>query len=73
MNGKRTQKDLERLGTDLSQACEWNGLEILQASISALTDANFHRESEILEQMLNALSNSDNDLRYVLTVSEAQS
>ena len=70
MTTKRTTADLERMGEDIAHTCEWNGLEILRVAIAALTDANFHDESKILEQMLSAIESGKNDTKYDLVISE---
>lgn len=65
-------KNLEAMGSKLSVDCGWNGLDILEVAIAALTDANFHQEAKVLEQMLKALNqaNAEFDLSYQLAITE---
>lgn len=44
----------ETLGIMISVWSEWDGLSILRVFMSALGDANFHHEAEIIGQMLEA-------------------
>lgn len=60
--------ELERLGISIAQKCGWNGDKILKVCKAALTDANFHSESEIVEQMLEAVESSDDTPEYKLEV-----
>jgi len=51
------EKKLEKMGVELSQKLEWNGFDILRVSVEALTDANFHTEAKIINDMLRKLEN----------------
>lgn len=48
---RSTTSDARVLGIILSKYLEWNGIEILEASASALEDANFHREAEVVRSL----------------------
>ncbi|MBZ0284462.1 MAG: hypothetical protein K8L97_27225 [Anaerolineae bacterium] len=58
------------IAADLSQQLKWNGFDILRVALEALTDANFHREAEVIEQMLKVLETSDKLPTYTLTCTE---
>lgn len=66
----KTAFELERMGTALARDLSWNGVEVLQVAWSALTEANFHAEAEIIEQIAKALNESSVELKYTLTVEE---
>ena len=44
----------ETLGIIISQWSEWDGPKIMRVLVSALEDANFHDEAEIIEQIIEA-------------------
>lgn len=50
--------DTEKMGIDLASTLEWHGFAILEVSIAALTDANFHRETKIINEMLEKLKDA---------------
>lgn len=66
----KSPQELERIGTALARDLSWNGVEVLQVAWSALTDANFHAEAKLLEQIVKALNDSAMDLKYTLTIEE---
>lgn len=45
----------ELMGMLISKYFKWNGVEILEASAYALEDANFHKECEVVTDLLNKL------------------
>ena len=47
--------DADACGILLAHHFEWDGAQILEAAVSALEDANFHRESEKVQELLDAL------------------
>lgn len=47
--------DQEGLGMLISQYFGWDGLRILETLYYALEDANFHKENEIVQEMINKL------------------
>jgi hypothetical protein len=53
------QEQLQAEGEKLAKKHGWEGLAILKVCEAALTDANFHHESEIIDQMIKALENGD--------------
>jgi len=58
MNQTQIQKqkiDNEKMGVNLSQTLEWDGFAILEVSIAALTNANFHTEAKIINRILEKL------------------
>lgn len=63
--------ELEMEGTLLAVKYKWNGDEILAVCQAALTDANFHREAEIIGQMLDAI-NRLADPVFELTVTDGE-
>lgn len=67
-----TTNELEALGVELSRKCKWNGMDILEAAIAALTDANFHTEADILNQMADILNNDNatHQIKFELTFTE---
>jgi len=54
MNTTQTQ-NTERMGVELSQNLKWDGFAILEVSVAALTDSNFHKEASVINEMLNKL------------------
>ena len=42
----------EALGILISQHFEWDGIDILRTCAEALTDANFHKEASIVENLI---------------------
>ena len=70
-----THNQIEKIGSALSAECSWVGEYILEAAIVALQDANFHREAEVLDQLVEALHNDEyggDNFRYQLTISEVK-
>lgn len=65
-----TTPNTAQIAADLSQQLKWNGFDILRVACEALTDANFHREAEVIEQMIKALEASDQLPTYTLTCTE---
>jgi hypothetical protein len=61
------EAEYEAEGLKLASSQGWDGFAILEICKAALTDANFHRESEILGEMIKALD-EDEDARFKLTV-----
>ena len=55
------QEELEQLGREVSHKCSWDGCDIMTVAIEALTDANFHTESEILEWMAECIQSPTYD------------
>ena len=49
------EKQTEVMGVQLSQTLKWDGFKIMEVSIAALTDANFHPEAKIISEMLEKL------------------
>jgi len=45
----------EGLGLAISRYFEWDGLAILKTMYSALEDANFHSENQIIAEMINKI------------------
>lgn len=58
----------ENEGQALASKCSWNGDDILKICQAALTDANFHREAEVIGKMIEAIDTSD-DPHYLFAVS----
>ena len=54
MNTTQTQ-NTEKMGIELSQNLKWDGFAILEVSVAALTDSNFHKEASVINEMLNKL------------------
>jgi hypothetical protein len=65
---KMTDEQLEALGNKLAADCSFSGDWILKAFAAALTQANYHNEAEVVEQMLAAVDATDNTPEYRLTV-----
>lgn len=47
--------DSKAMGILLSKYFEYDGLEILKATYSALEDSNFHSENEVIQSIINKL------------------
>lgn len=47
--------DTHEIGVKLAQDCQWQGDKILEISIAALTDANFHTEAAQVQAMYERL------------------
>ena len=47
--------DAEALGILISQYFEWNGIEILETCKWALEDANFHKETDKIEEIIDSI------------------
>lgn len=45
----------EKMGIELSQNLKWDGFAILEVSVAALTDSNFHKEAAVIQEMLRKL------------------
>lgn len=54
-----TNEQLQAEGENLAKKHQWDGLAILQVCEAALTDSNFHHESEIIALMIEALDKHD--------------
>lgn len=61
-----SDEKLVKMGQQLAHQCSWDGLDILTVAAVALTDANFHEESELLKDIIKALEVSDVSLKYEL-------
>lgn len=61
------QDQIQADGSKLAGKYKWDGLGILQVCEAALTDANFHHEAEIIDQMIKALQ-ADEQPAFTLTV-----
>ncbi len=57
--------ELQRLGIEISHRLKWAGDDILKVLYSALEDANFHNENEIVRAMIDALDKG-NECEYAL-------
>lgn len=49
------EPNTEKIGVELSQNLKWDGFAILEVSVAALTDSNFHKEAAIIQEMLRKL------------------
>ena len=56
---------VQRMGVDLSQALEYDGMKILEVARDALTDSNFHPEAKILNEMLRFIENDIQDFELI--------
>ena len=54
MNTTQTP-NTEKIGVELSQNLKWDGFAIMEVTIAALTDSNFHKEAAIINEMLKKL------------------
>jgi len=45
----------EKMGIELSQNLKWDGFAVLEVTIAALTDSNFHKEAKVISEMLKKL------------------
>jgi hypothetical protein len=63
-----TDEQLEELGRKIASQCDWDGLAILHVFSEALTDANFHREAEIVEQIEKNIETTEATPHYELTI-----
>ena len=43
----------EKLGQELASKLRWDGVGILLVAKAALTDANFHAEALVIEQLIS--------------------
>lgn len=59
---------LEEEGRKLAVKHSWNGYDILVIAKAALTDANFHRESFVITEMLHALDAVDEPHYHVSVI-----
>ena len=55
--GKEITED-EALGQLVAKFTKWNGVRILEVAATALEDANFHSECEIVEKMAREIEES---------------
>lgn len=44
--------ELQEMGVKLSQGLMWSGIDIMCVAKAALTDANFHHEARVIEQLI---------------------
>lgn len=44
--------DEEAIGVEISQFCDWDGIKIMKIFSAALEDANFHKESSIVDKWI---------------------
>lgn len=63
-------QQLGQLGSDLATKLGWDGVQILQVAMEALTQANFHAEAEVLEQMVKFLEQTDETPVYRLEIKD---
>lgn len=59
---------LSEEGQKLAVKHQWNGLDILRICEAALTDASFHHEAEIVDEMIRALENGDQPAFRLLVI-----
>lgn len=64
----KSDVDIENLGCGVSKELNYNGADILKAFEAALTDANFHNESEIVHMMRMALESDEGEVKFALTM-----
>jgi phosphopantetheinyl transferase len=43
----------EEIGIDIARHFKWDGRQIMEAFLAALTDANFHTEAKAIQQAYN--------------------
>lgn len=43
-----------QLGIEIAAALKWDGQQIIEAFLAALTDANFHEEKKKIENLLKS-------------------
>lgn len=67
----QTPERLEDEGRALAAKCSWDGYEILAICQAALIDANFHREAEILGQMIDGIDRLADPV-FELTVTDGE-
>jgi len=53
MSKPLADREVEGLGIMVSKFAEWNGITIMRTFSAALSDANFHREAEIVEMLIS--------------------
>lgn len=51
-NNSQREQDAEDLGMTIAAWADWDGILIFKTFISALEDANFHTECEVIKNML---------------------
>ena len=56
---------VERMGVNLSEALEYDGIKILEVARNALTDVNYHHEAEILNEMLRFIEDDIQDFELI--------
>lgn len=61
----RETSDIENKGRELSRWAAYDGIVILQSTINALTDANFHQEADLLIKVVEAIEEMG-DVTYKL-------
>lgn len=49
------KEKMEVLGIIISKYCEWDGVDIMKAFKSALTDSNFHSIASIIEDLIDLI------------------
>lgn len=49
------KEKMEVLGIIISKYCEWDGVDIMKAFKSALTDSNFHSIASIIEDLIGLI------------------
>ncbi len=45
--------NVEQEGIKLSEKCRWSGTEVLEVTIHALIDSNFHKEAAEIKKILD--------------------
>lgn len=63
-----TEQEIFNLGRDLAEQTRWTGSTILEICAEALTEANFHHESEIVKQMAQAIEEMDDNPQFKLEI-----
>jgi|TARA_B100000902_G_C27319613_1_gene923531 hypothetical protein len=55
---EQTDKErLEKIASDLAKKADYDGLEILEISMLALTDVNFHPEAKVIRDLILKIEN----------------
>jgi len=51
------QKELEKTALDLAEKTDYDGVEILEIAMLALTDVNYHPEARLIRNMILKIEN----------------
>ena len=51
------QKELEKTALDLAEKTDYDGVEILEIAMLALTDVNYHAEARLIRNMILKIEN----------------